>query len=231
MQKNIKMVVTDLDNTLLNNSSEISDYTKSILARCRRRGIKIAYATARDAGATDRAMNALFDGAVCSNGAQAYIGDALIHSRVVSPAHLHGLLAAAEEAGIELDIEPERILVIDADESLDAAAIIRRHLPEELHLLVREQGLVLVVLHREASKSGGTAALAAHWGIAPAEIAAFGDDTIDIDLLAYCGIGVAVANAPAQVKAAADFICGSNEEDGVARWIEEHVLSIPTKRD
>jgi len=225
------MIVTDLDNTLLNNRSEISDYTKATLERCRARGVKIAYATARDAGATDRAMNALFDGAVCSNGAKAYVGDTLIHSRVIAPENLQDFLAAADAAGIELDIEPERILVIDADESLDAAAVIRRHLPEELHLLVREQGLVLVVLHREASKSGGTAALAAHWGIEPSEIAAFGDDTIDIDLLAYCGIGVAVANAPAQVKAAADSVCGPNDEDGVARWIEEHVLPVPTKRD
>jgi len=221
MQADIKMIVTDLDGTLLDGDSVISDYTKSVLERCRAKDIKIAYATARDAGATDRALNALFDGTVCSNGAKAYAGGALIHSRTIAMESAGDLFAAAATAGIELDIEPERILVI-AEEG--DAAVLKKHLPEDLHLLVREQGLVLAVLHREASKSKGTAALAAHWGIAQAEIAAFGDDTIDIDLLEYAGIGVAVSNALDSVKAAADDVCGSNEEDGVARWIEKHIL-------
>jgi len=40
-----------------------------------------------------------------------------------------------------------------------------------------------------------------------------------------CGIGVAVSNAVEEVKKAAKYICGSNDEDGVAKWIEEHILS------
>ena len=43
-------------------------------------------------------------------------------------------------------------------------------------------------------------------------------------MLQYAGLGVAVANAPEEVRAAADLITSSNLEDGVARVIEEYVL-------
>jgi len=219
----IKMVATDLDGTLLHGDTSISDYTISVLEKCRAKGIKIVYATARDAGATDSALLELVDGSVCSNGAKAYIDNTLVYSRTIALDRLHDLLTAAGDAGIELDIEPERILAI-ADEPEAAEAVIQKYLPGDLRLLVREEGLLLVILHKEATKAKGTAALAAHWGIRRSEIAAFGDDTIDIDLLRYCGVGVAVSNALDNVKLAADDICGSNDDDGVARWLEEHIL-------
>ena len=42
---------------------------------------------------------------------------------------------------------------------------------------------------------------------------------IDIGILRLCGRGIAMENAIAEVKQAADEICLSNEQDGVARWI------------
>ena len=39
-----------------------------------------------------------------------------------------------------------------------------------------------------------------------------------------CGIGVAVETAIPEVKSVADEIAESNDEDGVARWIEEHLF-------
>ena len=50
--------------------------------------------------------------------------------------------------------------------------------------------------------------------------AAFGDDTGDIGMLKACGLGIAVADAAREVKAAADFVCGACPEDGVAKWVE-----------
>jgi len=46
----------------------------------------------------------------------------------------------------------------------------------------------------------------------------------DIDFLNYTGIGVAVANALDEVKAVAKYICDTNENDGVAKWLEERIL-------
>ena len=57
--------------------------------------------------------------------------------------------------------------------------------------------------------------------MALAEIAAFGDDTPDIGMLRLCGLGVAMGNAVPAVKAAADLVIGTNDEDGIAEWLEE----------
>ncbi len=53
------------------------------------------------------------------------------------------------------------------------------------------------------------------------DIVAFGDDYNDIDMIRECGIGVAMVNAPDDVKAAADIIAATNEEDGVAAELEK----------
>lgn len=60
------------------------------------------------------------------------------------------------------------------------------------------------------------------------EIVAFGDDYADIGMLKICGIGVAMGNAIQEVKDIADAITLSNEEDGVAvyleKWIQGEIL-------
>ena len=47
---------------------------------------------------------------------------------------------------------------------------------------------------------------------------------MNIEMLRDCGIGVAVANAISEVKSAADHICDINDNNGVAKWLEENVL-------
>lgn len=70
MKDKIKMIVSDLDETLLDKNSEITQYTQNILEECRRRGIKIVFATARPI----RSVNIFFtqiqpDAFICHNGA------------------------------------------------------------------------------------------------------------------------------------------------------------------
>ena len=52
----------------------------------------------------------------------------------------------------------------------------------------------------------------------------FGDDFDDAESMQLCGLGVAVENAIPEVKAVADEVAESNDADGVAKWIETHVL-------
>ena len=61
-------------------------------------------------------------------------------------------------------------------------------------------------------------------GIPGEEIMAFGDRTNDRKMLEKVGTGVAMANGVPEVKAAADYITASNDEEGVARFIEKYVL-------
>ena len=70
------------------------------------------------------------------------------------------------------------------------------------------------------SKGAGLAAFCESLGIVAAEVVAFGDMPNDLAMLAFAGRGVAVANAHADVLAAADEVTASNDEDGVARVIE-----------
>ena len=57
------------------------------------------------------------------------------------------------------------------------------------------------------------------------EIAVFGDDQNDVEMLKACGLGIAVANAIPEVKAVAYDFAISNEEDGVAAYIEQHFFT------
>lgn len=51
----------------------------------------------------------------------------------------------------------------------------------------------------------------------------FGDNLNDLPMFAACDVRVAVENAKLEVKAAADYICDTNDNDGVVKWIEEGV--------
>lgn len=62
------------------------------------------------------------------------------------------------------------------------------------------------------------------FGISWEEIAAFGDGSNDTMMLKTVGMGVAMANGMPEVKAAADRLTDSNDEEGVARFIEKYIL-------
>ncbi len=56
-----------------------------------------------------------------------------------------------------------------------------------------------------------------------ADVISFGDNYNDIEMLQHCGLGVAVGNAREEVKAVANHVTLPNTEDGVARFISEHL--------
>ena len=62
--------------------------------------------------------------------------------------------------------------------------------------------------------------LCEHLGIPMSRTIAIGDYNNDIGMIRAAGVGVAVANALPEVKAVADFISTSNEENAIARVIE-----------
>ena len=55
-------------------------------------------------------------------------------------------------------------------------------------------------------------------------ICVFGDADNDTCMVADAGVGVAMANGSDATRAAADFVTASNDEDGIAIFIEEHLL-------
>jgi len=100
---------------------------------------------------------------------------------------------------------------------------IQKKLPPHSYMVMAVDGLAMIT-HIQAKKSFAVNALCQHWGIYLEETVAFGDDLNDIDMLECAGKGVAMANALDEVKQAADEICKSNDEDGLAIWIEKNIL-------
>jgi len=249
----IKMIVTDLDGTFFRNDKTVSDYTADIFKKCREKGIKLTFATARSSNA--QIPISLFDGFVKSNGAVAITNNKTIYNKPIPIQPARQLLTAGDKAGIsivvqnnerhcanfnlkevtgyldgeiidfaKIDFEPHKIFaLIKSEEEIE---VLEKNLSDDLYMTIARDS-VAMVMHKDAVKSKAVEALANHWGLKQSEIAAFGDDINDIDLLKYCGISVAMGNAVDEVKQIADHICDTNESDGVAKWIEGYVLSPP----
>ena len=79
-------------------------------------------------------------------------------------------------------------------------------------------------MNKNATKLNAIKQLSDLWNIDLSEMTAFGDDYNDIEMIKYCGVGVAMANAIAEVLEAADVITETNDNDGVAQYISKHVL-------
>ena len=67
----------------------------------------------------------------------------------------------------------------------------------------------------------GIAAAGTAAGIAAADTIAFGDSSNDLSMLHAAGIGVAMGNASEEVKAACEAVTLSNDQDGVAAYLEQ----------
>ncbi|MDQ6599007.1 HAD family hydrolase [Bacillus salipaludis] len=73
------------------------------------------------------------------------------------------------------------------------------------------------------SKWSAIRSLLREFRISPNEVVAIGDGPNDIEMLRHVGTGVAMGNASEEVKAAADFVTGHHENDGLAEFIERYL--------
>ncbi|NLM45500.1 MAG: Cof-type HAD-IIB family hydrolase [Firmicutes bacterium] len=249
----IKMVVTDLDGTLLRTDKSVSKYTVDILSCVREQGVKVVFATARGASAKAFVSYDLFDGYVLLNGAEAFVNNRLVYDKTI-PADIFGpflrelsgrnFRVAAEIKGTHyanFDVKGkwffiENYILTDfADVAGSAGKLyimiedpgqidfIAAILPRELYFYLNRDSLVMV-MHKEATKSNGIYRIAEELNIEKSEIVAFGDDINDKEMLQNVGLGVAMGNSIAEVKMIADYVCDTNDNDGVAKWLEENIL-------
>jgi len=253
MKQKIKMIVADLDETLLKTDKTISENTKEVLLKCRKLGIKVVYATGRGGSAEQIISSDFFDSRITMNGAIARINDEIVYYKVIPYQAAQSLLVACDQYGLKTasqfkgtdysnfnvteewpfiknykivdfskhNIDAEKIYMVV--NNAEDTKFIEKHLNSEIYLTVSKDNLGQV-MHKDATKSKAIAVLTKKWGIETSEIIAFGDDLNDIDMLQYAGESIAMGNALPEVKAAARYVCGTNENDGVAKWLEEHVL-------
>ncbi len=252
----IKMIITDLDGTLLRSDGSISGYTKNVLARCKEQGIYVVIATAR-----------------YWIGAERYIDEIQPDYEITTDGtliHRHGQEIYSCALGIE---QTEQIIhdifALDHNSEITAASgrtvfWNSRHISEseKLHkavycdystplncrankivaMLPDDESAALIAknnrcrlqsyrgenwygfLPKEAGKVLAIRELVKRLNISLSQTAAFGDDKNDTDMLKICGKGIAVANAIPELKNIADEISSSNDNDGVAEWIERYCL-------
>ncbi|MBQ9989293.1 MAG: HAD family phosphatase [Clostridia bacterium] len=82
----------------------------------------------------------------------------------------------------------------------------------------------LELVPKGINKGEGLMHLAEHFGVPQESVMAIGDGWNDDSMIRWAGLGVAMGNAVPSLKALADVICQTNEEDGFAKAIEEYVL-------
>ncbi|WP_026583967.1 Cof-type HAD-IIB family hydrolase [Bacillus sp. J33] len=72
------------------------------------------------------------------------------------------------------------------------------------------------------SKLNGLLYLGEHLGISRDQMVVIGDSSDDLEMIEAAGLGVAMGNAPAELKKAADWLTRSNNQNGVSYMVKEH---------
>lgn len=75
----------------------------------------------------------------------------------------------------------------------------------------------LEVMDLKGSKSNAVKFVSERLGLDKSEIIAMGDNYNDIEMIKYAGMGVAMGNAPDEIKALADYVTDTNNNDGVQK--------------
>jgi 5-amino-6-(5-phospho-D-ribitylamino)uracil phosphatase len=80
---------------------------------------------------------------------------------------------------------------------------------------------VIEIVKSGINKAVGVKKVADYYQIPPERIIAFGDEDNDLEMIEFAGYGIAMGNAIPQLKNIAKDVTKSNEEDGVALYLEQ----------
>ncbi|MDN3657090.1 Cof-type HAD-IIB family hydrolase [Ferruginibacter paludis] len=86
--------------------------------------------------------------------------------------------------------------------------------------IFKSQSTYLEVMSSAASKAKAVEFLMNRYGIEQKEIIAIGDNFNDQGMIEFAGMGVAMGNAPEQIKAVANYVTDTNNNDGVAKALQ-----------
>lgn len=267
-----KLLVLDVDGTLLNDAKEITKRTLSALLKIQQMGVRVVLASGRPSYGLMKVAKTLelgnYGGFILSyNGCQiinAQNGEILFERRinpemlpylekkarkngfalftyhdnliltnnsddehVLDEAELNDLVVIEEEEfSTAIDFAPCKCMLVSDDEA--ALVALEEHWKKRLSGVLdvfRSESFFLEVVPCSVDKANTLGALLEHLGVKREEVMAIGDGTCDVAMLQLAGMGVAMGQAPDSVKACADYITASNEEDGVAAAVEKMILA------
>ncbi|HOO28442.1 MAG TPA: HAD family hydrolase [Lachnospiraceae bacterium] len=256
--KEVKLLLTDLDDTLLTDEKQITKRTLKAFADLKKSGILTGIATARSEIPAAPYVSALKPEVLILNSG----GLVIVNGKTVSKTLLNGKVTAQvlslvcrEDSVMDICAETEDgyycnqkdIFKFGADyshakfhdfikpfEKEIYKLTIHSKSPENLQAITEQFPECRFFCYAASGwcciqpegvcKGKGAEIAAAHLGIPFSRVAAFGDDITDLELLRDAGCGVAMANAIPVIEKAARYHTGSNEEDGVAQFIEDYIL-------
>lgn len=246
------LLLFDLDGTLLDSQKRISSRNREAIDECRRRGILIGVATARSEPTCRRFTDSIMPDLLISNsGALVRFRGRVIYECGFTASEAAAIIGAgvAEQRGITVDCadvtfsnryisffnEPGmaytdfsgfrrscfKICIegTDIDFAERTAALI-----DDCSWLAFSDCDWFKFSKGSVSKGDALRYSMKVTGIPTEETVSFGDDFVDVEMLDICGMGVAMANAPEEVKAHADAVIGSNDSDAIADFLYGNVL-------
>ena len=248
MRDRIKLVAVDLDHTILHSDGTLSPFTVEVFHRLRRCQIAACVLTARRRASAEGICRQLScRGAAFYNGAVVTADKSLIAQHSMNWQSAKCLLSDAEGYPVSVscgndtvytNFETQHSVRLESWEQLvkqDLLRIVLYKAPQKLlkrlaatsysglYIQPLEHGDILAV-SQSATKEQALKTLLEYWKLAPEEVIGFGDDINDLGFLSLVGTGIAVQNAEEQVRQRADIVCGRNDEDGPALWLNEYVL-------
>jgi hypothetical protein len=167
---------------------------------------------------------------------QGYVGDEFIVENDSEASRAYATGTAMERRIVDdlvdaLGDGSPKLLVIDEHEvllrhqaALEDLARTNGEAPSPRFMTTFSKPHFLEIMPSGVTKGEGLRHLCEHLGITPAQAVAVGDSFNDIEMLREAGIGVAVANAPAEVKEAADLVAERNAGDGAVAEVVERLF-------
>ena len=160
---------------------------------------------------------------------QIYQGDEVIFQRMTPFAQQYcayqNLPCRADEHLSDHDLRnvPKVLIYAPPEQEQLYKHLVSQRLPRHLHALSSKPGFIEIG-DVGTTKGSAMAALAKDLGIDRAQTCAIGDNTLDQDMIEWAGVGCCVENGKEEVKAVADMILPAQAEEGVAWFLENHVL-------
>jgi len=265
-----KLIASDMDGTLLNEKSELTQRTKEAIIKAVDAGVIFVTATGRPFSNVQN-VNELFSTEqdmpfIVFNGAAAYLGKSgkLLFERFLDFDLAREAFDIGQKLGVpqiiwtgpqlwashecketityqnlgkvkmsissnisEIKDQVEgisKVLWIDDPANVKKLSVkMNTHFNGKLKC-VSSMPHFLEFISNDAGKGTALAEVGRLFGIDKSEMIAIGDGYNDVGMLKYVGFGVAVENAPDDIKSICKHVTSSNDNDGVAEVIEKFVL-------
>lgn len=144
-----------------------------------------------------------------------------INNKLYTNFRNEGIFGTTQFETIDLNIfelQPPTKILLDMS-YIDNVDDFKLMLPYDCHLVITDNGRLGQIMAQGVNKLNALSYILDKIGTSIDRVMFFGDDINDIELIKECGIGVAMGNAVATVKDIANYVTSSNEEDGIAVFL------------